>query len=166
VPATGEDMAAVHSVVSDAVGILDWSGGGDSYLEDDETGERAPVVTSGLRDRYRAAVDQAREEAFDLALSTLRGENPAFPRSSVLAVLELVGWTGALRDFKLEVLDYNGRPEVTAVTQGGRTGGGGIRRRLFRGFLGALNAALDSLSGLPGVGAIKELKDFLERALS
>ena len=81
-------------------------------------------------------------------------------------MLEIAGWKDALRELKLQVLEHNGRSDVMEVARRGRSGGGRLRNRVFRGFLGALNAALDSLSGLPGVGAIKELKDFLERALS
>jgi hypothetical protein len=49
------------------------------------------------------------------------------------------------------------------MTQGGRTGGGVIRRVIFGGFSGALNAALDSLKFIPGISVIKELKDCLEK---
>lgn len=165
-PATREDMGVVHDLVLDATLLLDWASGSRSRLLDMETNAPKIVVAEPLRDSYRAAVDQARDEAFALALATLRGENRGFPPELVLALLEIAGWTDALRDFKLQVLEYNGRSEVMEVARGGRSGGGRIRGRVFRGFLGALNAALDSLSGLPGVGAIKELKDFLERALS
>jgi hypothetical protein len=158
-------MVAVHDVVLDATLLLDWSGGGDASLLDEETEEQTPVVASSLADSYRAAIEQAREQAFTLALTTLRGENSGFPPAAVLALLEMAGWTDALRDFKLQVLEHNGRSEVMDVARGGQTGGGRIRRKVFKGFIGALNAALDSLSGLPGVGVIKELKDFLEGSL-
>jgi len=164
-PASPEDMGAVHDVVLDATRLLDWSGGPEAFLFDEQANEQRPVVVPSLADSYRAAINQARDEVFALALMTLRGDNPNFPPSAVLALLEIAGWTDALRDFKLQVLEYNGRSEVMEVAREGQGRGGGIRRRIFRGFIGALNAALDSLSGLPGVGAIKELKDFLERAL-
>jgi hypothetical protein len=80
----------------------------------------------------------------------------------VLDVLAQAGWEGALREFKLGVLETNGRAEVMDVVSGGEGRGGRLRRRVFRGFVGALDAALDSLEGLPGVGPVKELKDFVE----
>jgi hypothetical protein len=65
---------------------------------------------------------------------------------------------GSPARFQLAVLDESGRPEVMAVAAQGRGGGGRIRRRVFRGLLGTLNAALESLQEIPGVGVIKELK--------
>jgi hypothetical protein len=162
-PASQEDVDAALAVVDDATRVLDWSSASDASLED-ESGERTPPVPEGLIDAYRAAIDQAQEEHFQLALQTLRGHNPEFPLSQVLALLQVAGWTGDMRDFKLGVLEQSGRSEVMEVAAQGRAAGGPIRRRIFRGFLGALNAALDSLDGIPGVGAVKELKDFLERA--
>lgn len=162
--ATDDDMTAVHDLIDDTTSLLRWSGSSDSQLIAENSDERARVVAPSLETSYRAAIEQAQSEAFDLALRTLRGQNPDFPPSAVLTLLEAAGWSGALATFKLEVLEYNGRSDVLDVVQTNPTGGGGIRRRVFRGFLGALNAALDSLSGLPGVGVIKELKDFLERA--
>jgi hypothetical protein len=164
VPASQDDVDAVHDLVRDASSVLDWSAGSDASLTDEETDERVPVVSRELLELYQAAVDQALEAHLNLALATLHGENPDFPLEEVLAVLERAGWTGPLRDFKLGVLERRGRGAVMEVAREGRTGGGTLGRRLFRGFLGALNAALDSLDGLPGVGVGKELKDFLERA--
>jgi hypothetical protein len=70
---------------------------------------------------------------------------------------------GRDRDLKLQALERSGRSEVMDVARGGRVGGGRIGRRIIKAFTGALNAALDSLDGIPGVGAIKELKDFVEK---
>ena len=159
-PATREDVDAVYDLVDDATRMLDWCAGPEATLED-ENGERISVLPGQLIDAYRAAVDQAQTEHFALALRTLRGDNADFPFSSVLAILELAAWTGALRIFKLRVLEHSGREEVMEVARRGRAGGGSIRGRIFRAFLGPLDAALDSLEGIPGVAAIKELKDFL-----
>jgi hypothetical protein len=134
---------------------------GASHPSLTKTAKNATSLPTELVDAYRAAVDQAQTETFELALRTLQGANPEFPMSAVLALLELAGWTDALRDFKLQTLDHSGREEVMSVANQGRRGGGRIRRAIFRRFKGALNAALDSLAGIPGVAAIKELKDFL-----
>jgi hypothetical protein len=66
-----------------------------------------------------------------------------------------------MRDFKLAVIELAGRSEVMGVVRGGGT----IGRRIFRTLLAALNAALASLSAIPGASAIQELKDFLEKVL-
>lgn len=157
-PADQADVEAVHSLVLDATQFLDWCAGSESLLSDDD--ERFPVLGGELREAYRAALEQA-EEYFSLALRTLRGENPEFPLTEVLDAIELAGWTGALRDFKLQVLERSGRTEVMEVAKEGRVGGGVIRRFVFGRFKSALNAALDSLTEVPGVGLIKELKDFV-----
>ena len=162
-PATEEDVAAVRELIADAIQLLDWSGGSDSSLLTEEE-EQVPVVSDELADLYREALAQAQTEHFPLALATMDGENRSFPISLVLAILEQVAWTGSLRAFKLEVLEQSGRGEVMEVARAGRTGGGRVRRWIFRRFKGALNAALDSLSALPGVAVIKELKDFLGEA--
>lgn len=161
--ATTEDAAAVRDVVNDAAQLLDWCAGSDALLSVDD-GEDIPAVPVHLRESYAAAVEQLRESQVEIALGTLDGENPNFPMDRVLTLLAQAGWDGQLRIFKLQVLQENGRSEVTEVTAGGRTGGGRIRRRVFRSFVGALNAALDSLRFVPGVSAIKELKDFLEKS--
>jgi len=159
-PANQEDLDAVFAIVEDATQLLDWCAGSDAFFVDDSE-TRREVLPTDLVDAYRAAVDQAQTEAFELALRTLRGGNTEFPITTVLRLLELAGWTAALRDFKLQALTHSGREEVMTVARGGRTAGGPIRRTIFRRFKAALNAALDSLAGIPGVAAIKELKDFL-----
>ncbi len=163
-PAAREDAVEVLALVTDAVQVLDWAASNDAYVLDDELERAQRLMPESLLGAYQEALDQARQEAFALAILTLSGENPTFPIEAVLATLQLAGWTGALRAFKLQVLEESGRSEVRQATSGGRRGGGGIRGRVLGGFLGALNAALDSLSGVPGVAVIKELKDFLERA--
>ena len=161
--ATVEDAAAVSGLVADTAQLLDWCAGFEAQItrEDDED---VPAVSSDLRDSYAAAVDQLSEQV-TLALTTLAGGNPSFPQDVVLDVLARAGWDGALRDFKLQVLEQSGRSEIRERTGGGRVRGGRIRRALVGPFMGVLNAALDSLTGIPGVAAIKELKDFLERIL-
>ncbi len=74
------------------------------------SGLRLPAPT--LARSYQAAIDQAQSEAFDLALRTLRGQNPDFPTPAVLALLEAAGWSGALATFKLKVLEHNGRSDA------------------------------------------------------
>jgi hypothetical protein len=94
---------------------LDWASGSDSGLEDPDSNTQTSVVAEPLRDSYRAAIDQASNEAFVLALTTLRGENQLFPTEAVLAVLEIAGWTDALREFKLQVLEHNGRSDGSEI---------------------------------------------------
>jgi hypothetical protein len=159
------DVEAVNDLVVDASTVLDWCAGSDARLTD-ENEEMRQVLPDALRASYGAAVNQLTETHVALMLATLRGENPDFPIERVLRVLAAAGWDGAMRDFKLQVLEHSGRREVMETARRGRSGGGRIRLRIFKGFLGALNAALDSLRGLPGVGAIQELKDFLERAMT
>jgi ribosomal protein S28E/S33 len=161
-PASEDDVAAVRDLVGDATQVLVWASSTQSSLIED-SGERVPVIPPQLLAAYQAAVEQAVVEAFQLAFETLVGANPNFTMADVLDTIERAGWTGSLRDFKLQVLEHRGRSEVTAVTRQAAPGGG-IGRRIFRSFLGALNSALDSLSGVPGIAVIKELKDFLEGA--
>lgn len=160
-----QDVNAVRSLVEDATRLLDWSAGSDSSLLDD-SGVQRRVLPDELADLFRAAVDQAIAEHFELALRTLRGDNPDYDLARLLRELAAVGWTGALRDFKLGVLAGSGREEVMETARRGRWGGGGIRRRVLGVFLGALNSALDSLAGIPGVAVVKELKDFLEAGVA
>jgi hypothetical protein len=157
------DVEAAQGVVRDATRLLDWCASPDAFLEHDD-GEQRPVLSPNLLESYRAAVDQAQADYFDLALRTLAGDNDRFTLDDVLTALDRAGWTGDLQRFKLAVLDQAGRGQVMEVAGRGREGGGRVVRRVFRGFLGVLNAALESMDGIPGVGAIKELKDFLEGA--
>ena len=139
--------------------------GSDSHLLDEDTDESAPVVASALMSSYQAAVEQARSEAFELALSTLRGENPNFRTPALVALLEAARWSGALATFKLEVLEYkvdqSSQRQFVAIPPVAEDYDGDYSVDSS----GALNAALDSLAGLPGDGAIRQLKDFLERAM-
>ncbi|HKE50728.1 MAG TPA: hypothetical protein VKE25_04390 [Actinomycetes bacterium] len=161
--ATPDDAAQVRDLVEDAAQFLDWCAGPESVIDDD--GEHSPVVPVDLQAVYAAAVDQLQRTQVALALSTLEDRNDSFRMSRVLGVLADAGWDGALRDFKLQVLDRSGRAEVMEVARRGRSRGGSIRRRILKAFVGALNSALDSLDGIPGVGAIKELKDFVEKLI-
>ncbi len=162
--ATVGDMQVVAAVVSDAAELLDWCAGTQAFLQD-PNGQITPVVPEDLLDAYAAAIDQLLEVHVRLAMLTLSGDNPSFPPDAVSRVLDDAGWTGALRDFKLRVLERTGRAEVMEVARGGRRRGGRIGRRVFGAFLGGLNAALDSLEGIPGAGGIREVKDFLERVI-
>jgi hypothetical protein len=167
--ATVDDAQEARRVIEDSLVLLDWSAGNDSglYVDEGEEGGSSQVVSDPeLRQLFGAAVDQLRASQGQLAMLTLFGDNPEFPMRQVLEVLTAVGWDGALLAFKLRTLSVSGREEVMDTARGGRFGGGGVRRRIFRGFLPALNAALGSLSGLPGVGAIQEVKNFLEAAAS
>jgi hypothetical protein len=162
--ATVDDALEVRALVEDAAQFLDWCAGPESVVIDDN-GEQTPVVPGEIRATYAAAIDQLRETQVALALSTLAGGNDSFPISQVLGALADAGWDGSLRDFKLQVLERSGRSPVMEVARGGRSRGGRIRRRILKAFTGALNAALDSLEGIPGVGAIKEVKDFVEKLI-
>ncbi len=158
--ASFRDAEAAHGVVQDAVVVLRWCAGSESLLTIGQE-RRAPVMRARLLGLYRETLDQFETTYFALALLTLRGENQDFPLDRVLTLLDLTGWTGPALDFKLAVLDAGGREEVVSTA---RIGAGPIRRVVFRRFVGVLNAALGSLQGVPGVGAIKELKDFVEGA--
>jgi len=118
-----------------------------------------PGRHSQLRESYSSAVAQLRTEHFERARAVLMGEDPAYPVARVLGILSDAGWTGELQHFKLQMLSWQGREAVMAAVHGA---GGGIARNVLKAFLAALNAALDSLQGFPAVGAIRELKDFVE----
>jgi hypothetical protein len=150
---------AAYRVVNDATYLLRWCAEPEARLVDDSE-ELHLVLPERLLESYRAAIMQFETSYFPLALQILAGENDAFPLEALIPLLVSVGWTGPALDFKLGVLEHTGREEVMATARGGR--GGGIRRKIFGAFVPVLNAALGSLSGVPGVGAIKELKDFIE----
>jgi hypothetical protein len=150
---------AAFGVVSDAADLLRWCAEPEARLIDDAE-ELHLVLPEHLLESYRAALMEFDRRHFRLALQTLAGENEFFPVEALIPLLVSVGWTGPALDFKLSVLEHTGREEVMATARAG--GGGRIRRRIFKAFVPALNAALGSLSGVPGVGAIKELKDFIE----
>jgi hypothetical protein len=154
------DAAACLGVVRDAMDLLQWCARPDATLIDEETGGRARVVPDDLRESYLAAVLQLREAHFRAAEAALRGETEEYPSARVDEILEAAGWTGPLRDFKLRALDLGGRREAMAVVREPQARIMG--RRLWRRFVPLLNAALESLSGIPGVAAIQELKDFVE----
>jgi hypothetical protein len=167
--ATLGDAEEARRIIVDSLMLLDWSAGSDSILYGDggrDGGTSQVVSDDELRQSFGPAVDQLAESQGRLALLTLSGDNPAFPMEQVLELLAAVGWDGALLTFKLRTLSVSGREEVMETARRGRSGGGQIRRRIFRRFLPALNAALGSLSGLPGVGAVQEVKNFLEAASS
>lgn len=154
-----EDVDSVRSVVGDATLLLDWTAGPEVFLVN-EAGEVVPLVSEELRPAYAAAVEQAHATFFGLALDTLRGRNPNFPLEQVLAALDEAAWSGPLRQLKVQILEAIGLEEVMELPRARRTGAiaGGVFRRVIKG----LNVALGSLGAIPGVGPIKELKDFLE----
>ncbi|WP_027499257.1 hypothetical protein [Rhodococcus sp. UNC363MFTsu5.1] len=156
-----DDMLIVRQLVDDVLLVLRWSAQPDATLGDDRGVETAVVPDEGLRSQFASAVEQLVANQGAEALRTLSGQNAEFPADAVIAALGSAGWDGAMRDFKLAVIELAGRGEVMGVVRGGGT----IRRRIFRTLLAALNAALASLSAIPGASAIQELKDFLEKVL-
>jgi len=84
-------------------------------------------------------------------------------RKGVSAALDSVGWSGASRAFKEQALDEAGRQDIMAAVE---RRGPKPRRRIWKKFLKVLNVALGSLSVIPGVEPIKQLKDFAEGATS
>jgi hypothetical protein len=158
--ASVRDAEAARAVVEDAVALLRWCASPEALVET-RRDRFASVMPKRLLGLYRETVGQFETAYFELAILTLRGENPRFPLKEVLELLDQVGWTGPALDFKLAVLDEAGRNDVVVATAPG-----GVRRmrsRVFRRFIETLNVALGSLEGVPGVAAIRELKDFVER---
>ena len=156
--ATQADADQVNALVADAAQVLDWCALTEAQLDDEVSGEVIPAMPVELRESYRAAVGQLREFQVRLAQQALADAD-----QRLLSLLASAGWEGPLLEFKLGVLERSGRSAVVDATAPSR-GGVRIRRRLLGSFLGALNAALDSLRFVPGVAAIKELKDFVEKA--
>jgi hypothetical protein len=156
-----DDMLIVRQLVDDVLLVLRWSAQPDAALGDDSGVERAVLPDEDLRRQFASAVEQLVANQGAEALHTLSGENPEFATGAVIDALGSAGWDGAMRDFKLEVIERAGRSEVMGVVRGGGT----IGRRIFRALLAALNAALASLDAIPGASAIQGLKDFLEKVL-
>ncbi|MFI6429145.1 hypothetical protein [Rhodococcus oryzae] len=156
-----DDMLIVRQLVDDVLLVLRWSAQPDAALGDDSGAERAVLPDEDLQRRFATAVEQLVANQGAEALRALSGESREFPADTVIDALGSAGWDGAMRDFKLAVIELAGRSEVMGVVRGGGT----IGRRIFRTLLAALNAALASLSAIPGASAIQELKDFLEKVL-
>jgi hypothetical protein len=152
------EIGFARDVVRDAIEALRWAASDEGLDADGE-----PVVAPRLRDSLAAAVEEVRATAFARADSILAGEDPGYPIEGVSDALDSVGWSGASRAFKEQALDEAGRQEVMrAVDQGGPK----PPRRIWKKFLNVLNAALGSLTVIPGVEPIKELKDFAHGATS
>ena len=155
-----DEIAEARQVVSDAMSVLTWCADPGARLLDDD-GEDAPVLPDELRASYAEAVDELWRDHWPLAESAFDGDSAQVNLDQVREILGAAGWTGSLLEFKLGVLDFRGRGEVMAVVRRAQ-GGGSIPRLVLKGFLGVLNAALESLKGIPAVAAIKEVKDFVD----
>jgi len=156
--ADANDVAFARGVIRDSLVVLGWAAS-----EDGTDDEQNPVVSPSLKASMAAAVEEVHDGAFAQALRILDGEDPGMPPEEVSAALDRVGWSGASRVFKEQALVEAGRSEVMdAVDRGGPK----PRNRVWRKFLKMLNVALGSLSVIPGVEQIKELKDFAETASS
>jgi hypothetical protein len=152
------EISFARDVIRAAIEALRWAAS-DEGLDDEDQ----PVVLPGLRDSLAAAVEEVRDTAFAQADKILAGQDPDYPIGRVSDALDSVGWSGASRDFKEQALEEAGRQEVMrAVDQGGPK----PPRRIWKKFLNVLNAALGSLTVIPGVEPIKELKDFAHAATS
>ncbi len=146
--ATYDDLVEVSRLLSEAALLLRWCGEDEARVLDGEEAEAA-VLPEDLRGLYRDAVGQLLEQV----QGGLDRWGP---------VLDSAGWSGPLLRFKLAVLRRAGRESVMGWARGlSRV----IPRRALKVFLAALNAALGSLGAIPGVDLLKELKEFLERAI-
>lgn len=174
-----ESYAAL--VVLDNVMITLWA-----IVDDD-----AQVIPADLRVAYANALEEL-EASYYAAVEVLQGRDAAWSVGRLNRNLYRVGWHGAQLDFKLAVLgatgfDEIGNEEWHALVGLGpleafrrrrpqpRTGEGlrdqavrkgGMVGRAVQKLLPAVNSALDSLSDLPGVHAIKEVKGFAESAIA
>jgi hypothetical protein len=156
--ADADEIAFARAVVRDALVVLRWAASVDGV-----DAEGRPVVSPALKPFMAEAVEEIHDGAFTHALRILDGEDPDYPPERVSAALDSVGWSGASRAFKERALDEAGRQEVMDAAD---HGGPKPKGRIWKKFLKVLNAALGSLSVIPGVEPIKELKDFAESATS
>jgi hypothetical protein len=148
------EVAFARGVVRDSFVVLRWAAS-EEGLDD----EGAPVVSPGLRQFMAPAVEEVHDGAYSQALRILDGNDPDYPPERVSADLDSVGWSGAQRIFKEQTLKEAGRHEVMDAVE---HGGPRPKRRIWQKFFRVLNVALESLSIIPGVEPIKELKDFAE----
>jgi hypothetical protein len=156
--ADANDIEFARRLIIDSVLALRWAAS-DAGVDN----EQNPVVSPNLKPFMAGAVEEVHDGAFQQALRILNGDDPDFPPENVSAALDSVGWTGASRIFKEQALNEAGREEVMAAVDGH---GPNPRRMVWRKFLKVLNVALGSLSVIPGVEPIKELKDFAEATSS
>jgi hypothetical protein len=154
--ADASDVEFARGVIRDSLVLLRWAASADGI--DDE---QNPLVPDTLKPAMAAAVEEVHDGAFTRALRILDGEDPAFSQDDVRAALDSVGWSGASRAFKEQALNEGGREEVMGAVE---RGGPKPRGKVWKKFLKLLNIALGSLSIVPGVEQIKELKDFAETA--
>ena len=151
--ATEDDIQFARGVVRDSLVILRWAASNAGVDE-----EGVDVVPAALKPALAEAVEEVSDGPFQLAMITFDDQNPEFPRYRLGEVLDAVGWSGAQRRFKEQALEEAGREEVVGAAEGGPQ----PRGRIWKRFLKVLDAALQSLSALPGVEAVAELKDFVE----
>lgn len=152
------EIRFARDVVTDAIVALRWAAS-EEGLDD----EGRPVVSLSLKESMAAAVEEVHDTAYARAVGTLNGQDPDYPFEWVSDALDGVGWSGASRAFKEQALEEAGRREVMRAVD---PGGPKPRGRIWKKFLKVLNAALGSLSVIPGVEPIKQLKDFAEGATS
>lgn len=154
--ADASDVAFAREVIRNSLVALRWAASPEGI--DDE---QNPVISHTLKPAMAAAVEEVHGGAFARALRILDGEDPDFSEDDVRAALDSVGWSGASRAFKEQALNEGGREEVMGAVEGG---GPKPRGKVWKKFLKLLNIALGSLSIIPGVEQLKELKDFAETA--
>jgi hypothetical protein len=152
------EISFARDVVRDAIVVLQWAASADG-LDD----EGRPVVSPSLKESMAAAVEEVHATAFVRADGILGGEDPDYPLERVSDALDSVGWSGASRAFKEQALEEAGRQEVMRAVDPGSPK---PRGRIWKRFIKVLNAALGSLSVIPGVEPIKQLKDFAEGTTS
>jgi hypothetical protein len=151
--ATAEDARFARGVVRDSLVSLRWAASADGQADDG-----LDLVPASLKPAMARAVEEIHDGPFRQALGILDGEDPEFPPERVSATLDAVGWSGEQLAFKRQVLEEAGRREVMAATEGGPR----PRRKVWKKFMAVVNAALGSLSAIPGVDTVKEIKDFSE----
>lgn len=152
--ATREDISVACGVVRDSLVVMRWA------ASEGRTAEGADLVPSALRPSLVEAVDEVHDGPFRQAMRIFDYEDEEYPYQRVSDILDSVGWYGAQRVFKEQALDLAGRPEVVLAAQGGPR----PRGRVWRRFIRVLDAGLESLSAIPGVEPILELKGFVEAA--
>jgi hypothetical protein len=157
--ATADDLGEVSRLLADAVLVLGWCASPDAMVLNPEEAAEPVIVPDDLRVDYAAAFAQLTGLVPDY--ETYFGRTGGVEEWG--PVVDRAGWSGPLLQFKLRILRRGGRDRVVRWARGHRPP---ITRRLLKWFLEILNIALDSLSAIPGVDLIKELKEFLERAVA
>lgn len=155
--ATQEDIMFARRVVRDSLVTLRWAAS-----EEGADDEGHPVVLPSLKPSLSGPVREVHDGPFELAMRIFDGANPEFPSERLSRVLDDAGWYGAQLAFKDQALEAAGRQEVVDAAEGGPR----PRGRVWRRFLRVLDAGLQSLSAVPGVEPVLELKDFVEASQS